>query len=449
MVKRLSLMLSMALLSAGLSVFAQEGGTDEHRTKLHYAIGRSDIDTALMKNLSSARDLVGFLDRLKAAPEVSIRKIDISSSASMEGDVASNRKLIARRNASVYAWIKELTGAADSLITCHDLGVAWEELRGTVDTSAMKYREEVLYIIDNVPEETWRNGWLVDSRNKHLMELRGGRAYRYMEEAFFPYFRYTRIRIVYSGRLEMDPDGASFRTGMKDGENRDAGMLYVDAAPDTAQTRPAHDTLAPVAQAPDTVPMTEIRDTAQPVRRERGQRAGTPADERRPFLAVKTNALMLLGGVANAGAEVRVSDRLSIDFPVIYTPYTIKQNYRLRALAFQPELRYWFGGFSEGHFVGLTGNLAWFNVALSNNNRYQDTENRPLMGAGISYGYAWKLTPNFRLEFTVGAGYANIHYDVFYNVENGIKYNKGVENYWGLTKAGVNAVYVFNFKQRR
>ena len=48
----------------------------------------------------------------------------------------------------------------------------------------------------------------------------------------------------------------------------------------------------------------------------------------------------------------------------------------------------------------------------------------------------------------MGAGYANIHYDVFYNVENGIQYNSGVKNYWGLTKAGISVVYIININKQ-
>lgn len=166
-----------------------------------------------------------------------------------------------------------------------------------------------------------------------------------------------------------------------------------------------------------------------------------------PFLAFKTNALLLGAGIANLGAEVRLADHFSLDFPVIYSPYTIKNDYRIRVMGLQPEFRFWLKNFTQGHFFGLTGNFAWFNVSMSNDNRYQDTDNRPLMGFGVSYGYSWRVHPSLAIEFTAGAGYANIHYDVFYNVHNGIQYNSGVKNYWGLTKAGISIVYILNHRR--
>lgn len=167
-----------------------------------------------------------------------------------------------------------------------------------------------------------------------------------------------------------------------------------------------------------------------------------------PFLAIKTNVLYLGAGVANLGLEAKITDNISFDLPVAYSPYTIKTDYKLRVLALQPEFRYWFKGFSDGHYVGLDGNFAWYNVALDKLNRYQDSGNRPLMGVGIRYGYSWKILPSLALEFTLGVGYANIHYDVFYNVENGIRYDSGVKNYFGITKAGISLVYVFNMKRQ-
>lgn len=168
-----------------------------------------------------------------------------------------------------------------------------------------------------------------------------------------------------------------------------------------------------------------------------------------PFLSVKTNGLLLLAGVTNIGVEAGIGRQFSLDLPLVFSPYTIKNNYRVRVLALQPELRFWLDKFAEGQFVGLTGNVAWFNVSLDKDNRYQNCDGHPLLGIGVSYGYAWKIRPNFSLEFTFGAGYANIHYDVYYNVKNGIKYDSATKNYWGITKAGISLVYIFNKKRGR
>lgn len=421
-----------------------------------YEIGKSSIDTSLFNNLISAKNLKSFFNEIKNSTTVSIKKIEISSSASMEGDVISNKRLNQKRNETVKNILIEMSGIADSLIVCIDKGVAWDELRAAVDTSHMQYKEEVLFIIDNQPEETWKDGALVDSRNKHLMELRSGNPYRYMSKVFFPYFRYTKIKIIYTGELsysETEDNNQNSITGNSvshEGKKNESSLVIEierDSA-DIARSREIADSLATVQQQKKQEP-EEVNDKIEPTLSEE-QKPIVPieiSEKTVPDLAFKTNALLLGAGVANLGAEVRLADKFSLDFPVIYSPYTIKNDYRLRLLGFQPEFRFWFKNFTQGHFIGLTGNFAWFNVSMSNDNRYQDTNDRPLMGVGISYGYSWKIRPALALEFTAGAGYANIHYDVFYNIKNGIRYDSGVKNYWGLTKAGISIVYILDFRR--
>lgn len=445
----------LALLAFAQPMQAQVGHEESDKVRFNYGFSETGLDTVFMRNSSSIRKLNGFFDSVRQNPDVSVKKVVITSFASMEGDVISNRRFISERNTTARNLVKSISGLPDSLITCIDGGIAWNQLRDSVDRSDMQYKEEVLYIIDNQPEETWKNGTLVDSRRKHLMDLHGGEPYRYMRARFFPYYRYSKIRIVYTGALdeqirsemEKNPVMADSTGNYEDGLyieiERDTTLDHQDSTlrPDTTATAvalPLADTLA----VKDTVTAPDSTTSAQT------QATTTRQEENLPILGVKTNALVLFAGVANAGVEARIGKHFSLDFPVIYSPYTIKNNYRLRALAFQPEFRFWFKGYTEGHFLGLTGNFAWFNIALSNNNRYQDSADRPLMGAGISYGYSWKILPCLSLEFTVGAGYANIHYDVFYNVENGIQYNSGVKNYWGLTKAGISVVYIININKQ-
>lgn len=455
--KRLAKVLTIIALLAALSVQAQDvQHEDSDKARLNYGFSKTDLDTAFMRNSASMRRLEGFFNSVRANPDVSVKNVVITSFASMEGDVISNRRFITERNATARDLVKKLSGLPDSLIICVDGGIAWNHLRDSVDKSNMLYREEVLYIIDNQPEETWKDGTLVDSRRKHLMDLHGGEPYRYMRARFFPYYRYSRIRITYTGTLdEQTRSEIETKPVIADSTDNYGEGIYIEIARDTVQelqdtvkpdttasavVLPPADTLAVLdtVTTPDTAASTPVQTTAQTAKTE----------EKLPILGIKTNALVLFAGVANAGVEARIGEHFSFDFPVVYSPYTIKNNYRLRALAFQPEFRFWFKGYTEGHFLGLTGNFAWFNIALSNNNRYQDSADRPLMGAGISYGYSWKILPCLSLEFTVGAGYANIHYDVFYNVENGIQYNSGVKNYWGLTKAGISVVYLININKQ-
>lgn len=68
--------------------------------------------------------------------------------------------------------------------------------------------------------------------------------------------------------------------------------------------------------------------------------------------AIKTNVAYLAATVANLGVEYSFGDHYSIDLPIIYSPYTVARDYRLRFLAVQPEFRYWLKAPMKGHFFG-------------------------------------------------------------------------------------------------
>ena len=83
----------------------------------------------------------------------------------------------------------------------------------------------------------------------------------------------------------------------------------------------------------------------------------------------------------------------------------------------------------RGHFIGLHAHVAWFNVKW-NDDRYQDTD-RPLLGAGISYGYKLPLSRHWERILIWGVGYANMKYNTYYNVDNGAQLDTRVRHYWG------------------
>ena len=158
--------------------------------------------------------------------------------------------------------------------------------------------------------------------------------------------------------------------------------------------------------------------------------------------AVKTNVAYLAATVANLGVEYSFGKHYSVDLPIIYSPYTVARDYRLRFLAIQPEFRYWLKKPMEGHFFGVHLHIGAFNIAVDDRNRYQSPDG--FYGAGLSYGYVLPFARHWAAEFTVGAGYVHTKYDTYYNIPNGARFEKGRSyNYWGLTKVGINLVYRF------
>lgn len=162
------------------------------------------------------------------------------------------------------------------------------------------------------------------------------------------------------------------------------------------------------------------------------------------YVAVKTNLAAWAGTIMNLAADVQVSEHFSVELPVLWCPWHVSSKHAVKTFTIQPEGRYWLARPGKGHFFGVHAHIGWFNVKW-NRDRYQDTS-RPLLGAGISYGYLLPLGEHWAGEFTLGAGYANMKYDTYYNIGNGARIDTRTKNYWGITRVGISVVYRFNLK---
>ncbi|WP_270410460.1 DUF3575 domain-containing protein [Bacteroides eggerthii] len=163
------------------------------------------------------------------------------------------------------------------------------------------------------------------------------------------------------------------------------------------------------------------------------------------YLAVKTNLAAWAGTIMNVAADVQVSEHFSVELPVLWCPWYVGSKHAVKTFTVQPEARYWLSKPGAGHFFGVHAHVGWYSVKW-NRDRYQDT-GRPLLGAGISYGYLLPFNEHWAGEFTLGAGYANMRYDTYYNMDNGARIDTRTKNYWGITRIGLSVVYRFNLKK--
>ena len=163
------------------------------------------------------------------------------------------------------------------------------------------------------------------------------------------------------------------------------------------------------------------------------------------YLAVKTNLAAWAGTIMNLAADVQVSEHFSVELPVLWCPWYVSDKHAVKTFTIQPEARYWLSKPGAGHFFGVHAHVGWYSVKW-NRDRYQDTD-RPLLGAGISYGYLLPFNEHWAGEFTLGAGYANMRYGTYYNIDNGARIDTRTKNYWGITRMGLSIVYRFNLKK--
>lgn len=170
-------------------------------------------------------------------------------------------------------------------------------------------------------------------------------------------------------------------------------------------------------------------------------------------VAIKTNLLYDATATVNLGVEVGLAPKWTLDVSGNLNAWNIDQNTKWRHWMAQPEARYWFCDRFSQHFLGFHAIGGQYNVGGVKRSMgffgpdYKDlTENRCQgwgLGAGVAYGYAFILGQRWNLELELGVGYIYTNYDVFECTGCGAKIGQGSHNYFGLTKAAINLVYLF------
>ena len=137
------------------------------------------IDLLYLDNEKILQKIKESIEIIKRDPHIELTKINIEGGASPEGHFILNQKLGKGRAEAVIALLSEWTDSR--LFEIDNIGENWGELYRMVEKSDMKYKNEVLSIIDNT---TINNG-----RELKLMNLRGGVPYNYMFNTFFSKLR--------------------------------------------------------------------------------------------------------------------------------------------------------------------------------------------------------------------------------------------------------------------
>lgn len=194
-------------------------------------------------------------------------------------------------------------------------------------------------------------------------------------------------------------------------------------------------------QAGKPAPSAKVNAAAKKKAQAKGKRQPKKQKKEKRYVALKSNIPFQALSMHNLAVEVQVHKQITVDFPVMWSISDIEREHAVRGIAFQPEGRWWLKKAGTGHFFGIHAHAAWFNLKWEDT-RYQ-TDKRPLLGAGVSYGYKLPLSAHWGAEFSIGAGYANMKYDRFYNLENGAQLDTRIRHYWGITRAGISLVYRF------
>ena len=164
-------------------------------------------------------------------------------------------------------------------------------------------------------------------------------------------------------------------------------------------------------------------------------------------VAVKTNLLYDATTTMNLGIEIGLSHHTTIELSGNYNPWSFADNKKMKHWLVQPEFRYWTCEKFRRHFFGLHAiggefNAGGINLPFGNGSLRDHRYIGYLYGTGLSYGYHLMLGGRWGLEFTVGAGYARIHYREYALQNCTPRLNMTDKNYFGITKAGLTLVFM-------
>lgn len=154
--------------------------------------------------------------------------------------------------------------------------------------------------------------------------------------------------------------------------------------------------------------------------------------------AIKSNLAYWATTTLNAGVEIGLAPKMTLDLIGTYNPFQFDDNKKIRHWLVQPEWRLWTCQRFSGHFFGIHGHYGEYNGGWEKY-RYQGW----LVGGGVSYGYQWIIGKRWNLEAELGVGYAYMEYDRYLRQKCEKFIDRGHTNYVGPTKLSISFMYFF------
>lgn len=408
--------ISLVFLLCTLGVYGQEKRIE---VCVDFRVNKTNLDSSFSDNAIRVQEIISFLQEIRQDSTVRIVEVSFCGAASPEGSYQLNRKLAQGRLSSLEKLVRQEVEIPDSVITRNDSYIPWDILKSLVKDSELTHKEEVLAILDEESRlvDYHHPNTHIDNRIVKIKQLDEGRVWQQINRQFFSSMRNAcTVIVTYRDELQTEPE-----------------VISQPVEPEVkTESEPA-----PVV-VPEPEPVPEII-------------TGTEGWNRQ--LHVKTNAIGLAMAIANAGVEVDLAPHWSFTLPVYYSAWDyFKSTIKFRTFAVQPEFRYWFSENNHKFFIGAHFGYAQYNIAVDGNYRYQDHDGKsPALGGGISVGYRMPISKNdkWHIEFTLGAGAYRLHYDRFYNVNNGKLMDTHKKTYCGVDNAAVNISYRFNLNKRK
>ena len=162
-------------------------------------------------------------------------------------------------------------------------------------------------------------------------------------------------------------------------------------------------------------------------------------------VALKTNLLYDATATVNAGIEIGLAPRWTLDISGNFNDWIMSHNRKWKHWLVQPEARYWFCERFSGHFIGIHAHGGEYNFGnLKNGIKFLGSDFSKLTDNRYQGCYAWILGKHWNLEAELGIGYIYTRFDKYPCAECGEKIEEDASHhYFGPTKLALSIVYLF------
>ena len=428
---------------------------DSTMTSITLPRGTSAVSNNLKLNLAAFG-----LQQILNDPSKEIMQIYVCGSASPDGLYEENVKLAKARTEAAAQYLMEVLEVPSYLIHKESLEEDWDRLYELVAESDSPYKYSVMTIIKSLDH---------NERKQALRELDGGKVWKMLEEEYFSKLHCVRIAVF----CKWDPSKPYLAVPRNENQMVRTETVYVK---DTVYIRDTvYLTVQPVYEQPAVKSDATSREETPVVEQQivkkspvvlKKPAAFTRKDDKPLKLGVKTNLLADAMVIPSLGAEVQLTDKLSLDLQGWFTSFNVfvPSDEYTNVYGFSPEVRWWAGEevMQKGSFFGVHARMAWYTLQWRDGLLYQNGKENdyggkagnssPAWSIGLTYGYSMSLDKKDRLgiEFLLGLGYGNYKQNIgeWSETDNKWYIDKFENNtHIGVTKAAINLTYKFSIKK--
>lgn len=414
------LLLLITAFFAFSAVYAQEA-VDSMR--IYYRTGYRYVEPEYKNNRAELEHFIQAIKNVYGSGRLD--KVKIESFASPDGGNKANMLLAERRADSLKAYIVRHSGIPEASVEKASGGIAWGLLRQIVAASDIKWKDEVLDVLDNTP--LWifdGSGKIVSGRKKVLMEIDRGNAYRYLYDNIFPTLRSSIAATLYE-------------------------------KPEPAPVPPAEEPPVQETPEPEPAPQPEPQPRVQPEPEPAPEPvpAAPVGKEFRPLLAVKTN-LLYWGTimpdfhsytfVPNLELEYFFKDMWSVSGTVNWAKWGYRgdQFFGISSYSLEPRWWIWGDGRYRWIYLGLYGQVGDYDAQNERSELTGDTGKH--WSTGLSVGAAIPFSKRWGLEIGIRGGYRHSSVRGYtYEAPDYFLDYEHTGNHWGVT--GIKASIYYRF----